>query len=83
VISLARTFSCVAVAEGVETPAQARTLLEMGCEVGQGAGIAAAMPAADLPRWVKDWKGLFAIAPAAAAASAAHATAPAAGPRSR
>lgn len=65
VISLARTFSCLAVAEGVETPAQARMLLEMGCEVGQGAGIASPMPAADVPRWVRQWKGLFAIAPAA------------------
>jgi diguanylate cyclase (GGDEF)-like protein/PAS domain S-box-containing protein len=74
VISLARTFSCVAVAEGVETPAQARTLLDLGCDVGQGAGIAAAMPAADVARWVKEWKGLFAITPAAVSA-------PAAGPR--
>ena len=49
VIGLARTFACVVVAEGVETPAQARTLLEMGCEVGQGTGIAAPMPAADVP----------------------------------
>jgi diguanylate cyclase (GGDEF)-like protein/PAS domain S-box-containing protein len=76
VISLARTFSCVAVAEGVETPAQARTLLDLGCEIGQGAGIAAAMPAADVARWIKEWKGLFAIAPAGAAA-------PTAAPRNR
>jgi diguanylate cyclase (GGDEF)-like protein/PAS domain S-box-containing protein len=69
VISLARTFSCVAVAEGVETPAQARMLLELGCEVGQGSGIAAAMPAAEVVPWVKEWKGLFAIAPAAVAAA--------------
>jgi EAL domain-containing protein (putative c-di-GMP-specific phosphodiesterase class I) len=68
VISLARTFSCSAVAEGVETPAQARMLLEMGCEVGQGAGIAPPMPAADVPRWARQWKGLFAIAPAARSA---------------
>ncbi|HEX6720302.1 MAG TPA: EAL domain-containing protein, partial [Burkholderiaceae bacterium] len=74
VISLARTFSCVAVAEGVETPAQARMLLDLGCEIGQGAGIAAAMPAAEVARWVKDWKGLFAIAPAAVAAPAAPRT---------
>jgi diguanylate cyclase (GGDEF)-like protein/PAS domain S-box-containing protein len=82
VISLARTFSCVAVAEGVETPAQARTLLEMGCEVGQGAGIAVPMPAADLARWVKEWKGLFAISPAGVTAPASVA-APVAGPRAR
>jgi diguanylate cyclase (GGDEF)-like protein/PAS domain S-box-containing protein len=82
VISLARTFSCVAVAEGVETPAQARTLLEMGCDVAQGAGIAAPMPAAELPLWVKEWKGLFAIAPAGVGAPAA-AAAPAGAPRAR
>ena len=70
VISLARTFSCVAVAEGVETPAQARTLLDLGCDVGQGAGIAAPMPAADVARWVKEWKGLFALSPAALASPA-------------
>ena len=45
VIGLARTFQCAVVAEGVESPAQARTLLEMGCNIGQGTGIAAPMPA--------------------------------------
>jgi len=83
VISLARTFSCVAVAEGVETPAQARTLLEMGCEVAQGTGIAAPMPASELARWVKEWKGLFAITPASVATPAATAAAPAGAPRVR
>ena len=38
VIGLARTFSCVVIAEGVETPAQARTLLEMGCDSRPGHG---------------------------------------------
>ena len=46
VIGLARTFGCVVVAEGVESPAQARTLLDLGCDIGQGTGIAAPMPAA-------------------------------------
>jgi EAL domain-containing protein (putative c-di-GMP-specific phosphodiesterase class I) len=50
----------------VETPAQARMLLEMGCEIGQGAGIAEPMPAADVARWVRNWKGLFAPAVVAA-----------------
>jgi EAL domain-containing protein (putative c-di-GMP-specific phosphodiesterase class I) len=45
VIGLARTFGCVVVAEGVESPAQARALLDMGCDIGQGTGIAAPMPA--------------------------------------
>ncbi|NRF68547.1 EAL domain-containing protein [Aquincola sp. S2] len=66
VISLARTFDCTAVAEGVETPAQARLLLDMGCEVGQGAGIAAPMPAAEVAGWVREWRGLFALAAAPA-----------------
>jgi len=64
VISLARTFDCVAVAEGVETAAQARMLLDMGCEVGQGEGIAAPMPAEQLADWIGKWRGMFALAPA-------------------
>ena len=66
VISLARTFDCVAVAEGVETPAQARMLLDVGCEIGQGAGIAVPMPAAEVAAWVRDWRGLFSLAAAPA-----------------
>jgi len=61
VIGLARTFQCVVVAEGVESPAQARTLLEMGCNIGQGTGIAAPMPAAAVSTWIRDYKGLFAL----------------------
>lgn len=71
VISLARTFSCMAVAEGVESPAQARMLLEMGCEAGQGSGIASPMPTDEVAAWVKSWKGLFAITPANPATPAA------------
>lgn len=61
VISLSRTFDCLVVAEGVETAAQARVLLDMGCEVGQGMGIAAPMPADEVSAWVRNWKGLFAL----------------------
>jgi diguanylate cyclase (GGDEF)-like protein/PAS domain S-box-containing protein len=64
VIGLARTFGCTVVAEGVESPAQARTLLELGCDIGQGTGIAAPMPAALVAGWVRDYKGMFALAPA-------------------
>jgi len=71
VISLARTFDCVAVAEGVESPAQARMLLDMGCEVGQGAGIASPMPATEVAAWVRDWRGLFALSAAPVVPSAA------------
>lgn len=67
VLQLAQTFGCEVVAEGVETPAQARALLEMGCDIGQGIGIAPPMPAEAVADWVRDWKGLFAIGPAPAA----------------
>ena len=61
VISLSGTFGCVVVAEGVETAAHARMLLDLGCEIGQGTGIAAPMPAAEVAPWVREWKGLFAL----------------------
>ena len=64
VIGLARTFQCAVVAEGVESPAQARTLLELGCDIGQGTGIAAPMPAAAVSGWIRDYRGLFSLAPA-------------------
>ena len=65
VIGLARTFGCTVVAEGVESPAQARTLLDLGCVIGQGTGVAAPMPAALVAHWVRDYRGVFALAPAA------------------
>ncbi len=64
VIGLARTFGCVVVAEGVESPAQARTLLELGCEIGQGTGVAAPMPSDQVASWVREYRGMFALAPA-------------------
>jgi diguanylate cyclase (GGDEF)-like protein/PAS domain S-box-containing protein len=64
VIGLARTFGCTVVAEGVESPAQARTLLEMGCDIGQGTGIAAPMPAGQVAQWVREYRGVFTLAPA-------------------
>ncbi len=63
VIGLARTFGCTVVAEGVESPAQARALLDMGCDIGQGTGIAAAMPAALVAQWVRDYRGMFSLSP--------------------
>ena len=64
VVGLARTFGCVVVAEGVESPAQARTLLDMGCDIGQGTGIAAPMPAGQVATWARQYKGMFALAAA-------------------
>ncbi len=70
VIGLAGTFGCVVVAEGVESPAQARALLDMGCEIGQGTGIAAPMPADQVGAWVRDYRGMFALVSTEAAVSA-------------
>ncbi len=61
VIGLARTFGCTVVAEGVESPAQARLLMELGCDIGQGMGIASPMPVAQVAKWVKEYKGMFAL----------------------
>ncbi len=58
VIGLSQTFGCTVVAEGVETRAQARKLIEIGCDVGQGNGIAAAMPASEVVDWVRDYDGI-------------------------
>ena len=58
VIGLSQTFGCSVVAEGVETPEQAQRLIEIGCEVGQGNGIAAAMPPELLLPWVRGYKGM-------------------------
>ncbi len=58
VIALSRSFGCVVVAEGVESPAQASRLIALGCHAGQGNGIAAAMPAERLPGWVRSFRGL-------------------------
>jgi diguanylate cyclase (GGDEF)-like protein/PAS domain S-box-containing protein len=64
VIGLARTFGYAIVAEGVESPAQARTLVELGCHVGQGTGVAAPMPAEQVGPWTREYRGMFALVPA-------------------
>lgn len=61
VIGLARTFGCSVVAEGVEMPAQARLLIDMGCDIGQGHGIASPMRAPAVLGWVTAYRGLFTV----------------------
>jgi diguanylate cyclase (GGDEF)-like protein/PAS domain S-box-containing protein len=70
-IGLARTFGCDVIAEGVESAAQARMLLELGCTIGQGTGIAAPMRASQVAGWVREYRGMFALAPMPAAPAAA------------
>ncbi len=55
VIALAKAFDRRIVAEGVETEELFLALLEMGCEYGQGYGIARPMPASQLPAWLEKW----------------------------
>lgn len=64
VIGLARTFGCAVVAEGVESPAQARMLLDLGCTLGQGTGIGSPMPAGQVAGWIQAYRGMFALSPA-------------------
>ncbi|WP_407635513.1 putative bifunctional diguanylate cyclase/phosphodiesterase [Marinobacter gelidimuriae] len=56
VISLAKTFQREMIAEGVETIEHGTALLQLGCELAQGYGIARPMPAGDVPAWVGEWK---------------------------
>ena len=56
VISLAKSFKRDVIAEGVETVEHGTALLQLGCELAQGYGIAKPMPPADIPAWIKEWK---------------------------
>lgn len=53
-IAMARSLELDLIAEGVETPAQAATLLELGCRYAQGFHFDAALPADQfLARWLR------------------------------
>lgn len=56
VISLARAFQREVVAEGVETVAHGTWLLQLGCDLAQGYGIAHPMPAEEFPAWLASWQ---------------------------
>jgi diguanylate cyclase (GGDEF)-like protein/PAS domain S-box-containing protein len=56
IVGLAAAFRREVIAEGVETVAHGRLLLELGCDAAQGYGIARPMPAAALPGWIRDWR---------------------------
>ena len=56
VIALAKSFKRDVIAEGVETVEHGTALLQLGCELAQGYGIARPMPACDIPAWMKNWK---------------------------
>ncbi len=56
VIGMGRAFGRSLVAEGAETPAHISHLLTMGCDVIQGYALARPMAAADIPRWVREFR---------------------------
>ncbi|MDD4882042.1 MAG: EAL domain-containing protein, partial [Gallionellaceae bacterium] len=56
VLGLATAFRRQVVAEGVETIAHGEMLLDFGCELAQGYGIARPMPASDVPAWITTWQ---------------------------
>jgi hypothetical protein len=56
IIGLAAAFHRSVIAEGVETAQHGAMLLKLGCELGQGYGIARPMPADQLPGWTRQWR---------------------------
>jgi len=56
VLSLGKAFHRELIAEGVETVEHGKTLLQLGCELGQGYVIARPMPASDIPDWIESWQ---------------------------
>jgi len=56
IIGLAKAFQREVIAEGVETLAHGQALLQLGCQLAQGYGIARPMPADDIPEWICSWK---------------------------
>ena len=63
VIVLAEAFRQQAKAEGIETTSHIQVLDGMGCEFGQGYGIARPMPAGELINWNSSYRyfSLFAL----------------------
>ncbi|WP_416424993.1 EAL domain-containing protein [Pseudomonas sp. App30] len=56
ILELASAFGHEIIAEGVDSPAQGARLLQLGCELCQGFGIAEPMPASELPAWRTRWE---------------------------
>lgn len=56
VISLSRDFKRKVIAEGVESTEHGLCLMQMGCDLGQGYGIARPMPPDEVPRWIQEYK---------------------------
>ncbi len=55
ILGLASAFRREVIAEGVETVEHGELLLQLGCDIGQGYGIARPMPAEQIPEWAASW----------------------------
>ena len=55
-LGLAKTFHREVIAEGVETLEHGDKLLELGCDLAQGYGIARPMPADKIKDWLLQWE---------------------------
>jgi EAL domain-containing protein (putative c-di-GMP-specific phosphodiesterase class I) len=53
IVGLTRTLGIRSVAEGVETPEHLRMVRAAGCDLAQGWLLGQAMPAEEIPRWVR------------------------------
>jgi len=56
VIALAKSFKREVIAEGVETIEHGTALLQLGCDLAQGYGIAKPMLASEIPAWANNWQ---------------------------
>ncbi|MET0026939.1 MAG: EAL domain-containing protein [Candidatus Thiodiazotropha sp.] len=56
IIVLCQAFHRKVIAEGIESEDHGVMLLRLGCELGQGYGIARPMPAEQLPAWSRGYK---------------------------
>jgi EAL domain-containing protein (putative c-di-GMP-specific phosphodiesterase class I) len=56
VIGLASAFGREVIAEGVETVEHGTMLLQLGCDLAQGYGIARPMPAQQMLAWSLGWR---------------------------
>ena len=55
IVRLGSAFSCSVIAEGTETMEHGAALLQLGCQMAQGYGIARPMPAMQMEAWVRQW----------------------------
>ncbi|MCG8038747.1 MAG: EAL domain-containing protein [Candidatus Thiodiazotropha taylori] len=56
ILGIAESFARNVVAEGVESEDHCKLLLQIGCDIGQGYGIAHPMPAEKVIQWCKSWR---------------------------